>query len=286
MSSKDLIMVVIYERENKEIPYTSLTFSGGEEHIRLDLEGIPKRGKKYIKIKTRLTSSKAVMQLLMSVGALREHFGKRVKIHLECDYFPYARQDRVCNKGEAFSLEIMCNLINSLKLDHVCVTDPHSGVLTGLVDNLVVMPQYEVFTLYEDCYTLRPDLVVSPDKGATEKSRCVAQILRVTDVIQASKVRDTLTGNIIETVVEGNVEGLDILIPDDICDGGRTFTELAKVLKKKGAKSLTLYVTHGIFSKGFKVFEGLFDHIITTDSFKAKEDYINDSTVRLTIIEL
>ena len=33
----------------------------------------------------------------------------------------------------------------------------------------------------------------------------------------------------------------------DICDGGRTFIELAKVLKDNGAKRVTLYVTHGIF---------------------------------------
>ena len=52
---------------------------------------------------------------------------------------------------------------------------------------------------------------------------------------------------------------------DDICDGGRTFIELAKALKVDGPRSVWLYVTHGIFSQGFGVFAGIF----TTDSFES-----------------
>lgn len=44
----------------------------------------------------------------------------------------------------------------------------------------------------------------------------------------------------------------NILIVDDICDGGATFMLLTKDLYKRGAKSINLFVTHGIFSKGLK----------------------------------
>jgi ribose-phosphate pyrophosphokinase len=48
--------------------------------------------------------------------------------------------------------------------------------------------------------------------------------------------------------VHGDVENEECLIVDDICDGGRTFLEIAKILKARGASSIELYVTHGIFS--------------------------------------
>lgn len=44
-----------------------------------------------------------------------------------------------------------------------------------------------------------------------------------------------------------------ICIVDDICDGGRTFIEAAKLLQRLEPKEIHLYVSHGIFSKGLKV---------------------------------
>ena len=55
---------------------------------------------------------------------------------------------------------------------------------------------------------------------------------------------------------------------DDICDGGRTFIELAKVIRKDYSKDskIVLIITHGIFSKGFEtVFEHV-DEVYTTNS--------------------
>ena len=67
--------------------------------------------------------------------------------------------------------------------------------------------------------------------------------------------------------MNGNVEGKNCLIVDDICDGGRTFTDLAKKLNDKGAKELYLFVSHGIFSKGYDELLGHFNVIGTTNSF-------------------
>jgi ribose-phosphate pyrophosphokinase len=59
----------------------------------------------------------------------------------------------------------------------------------------------------------------------------------------------------------------EIVIIDDICDGGRTFIEIAKILKeeKKDIK-ISLIVTHGIFSAGLKELYEYFDMIVTTNS--------------------
>jgi len=77
--------------------------------------------------------------------------------------------------------------------------------------------------------------------------------------------RDVRTGNILGVVVDQNVTDLNLLVVDDICDGGRTFTELSKTLSMP--KKLELFVTHGIFSKGVKELTEAYDHIYTTNSF-------------------
>jgi ribose-phosphate pyrophosphokinase len=75
------------------------------------------------------------------------------------------------------------------------------------------------------------------------------------------KIRDQETGGI--TSLRMNTSGgcnhyiknKNILIVDDICDGGRTFIECAKILHLHEVNSVSLYVTHGIFSKGLAPLE-------------------------------
>jgi ribose-phosphate pyrophosphokinase len=62
------------------------------------------------------------------------------------------------------------------------------------------------------------------------------------------------------------------VIADDICDGGRTFIELAKELRGMGAQIVHLYVTHGFFTKGRDVFAGIIDnaYAVNDQSFRWK----------------
>ena len=62
------------------------------------------------------------------------------------------------------------------------------------------------------------------------------------------------------------------VIVDDICDGGRTFTEIAKAIRDQlpNAK-IYLIVTHGIFSAGEEPLKEYFEHVYTTNSVKEGE---------------
>lgn len=48
---------------------------------------------------------------------------------------PFARQDRVCNYGEAFSLKVVADMINSANFSKVVVLDPHSDMVEALINN-------------------------------------------------------------------------------------------------------------------------------------------------------
>jgi len=199
-----------------------------------------------------------------------------VVVNLTIPYVPYARQDRIAEAGESLSIGVMANLINSMGFKRVTIYDPHSDVTPALINNLEVVSLEQIVSRSElvTLVSEKEMTIVSPDAGAVKKVQKLAQKLNTTNLVIGSKVRDSLTGEITGTKIEGDVEGKDVIIFDDICDGGRTFIELSKVLKKMSANEIYLYVTHGIFSKGLEVLKPYFTHIFSSFSFlkKAAED--------------
>ena len=234
------------------IKVKSFKFPGGELQVIIPPLN---RDRGYMKVTAVLKSSDDILELLLTMDALRRTCGPLIKYSLEIPYFPYARQDRVCNGGEALSLKVMADLINSLGCCHVTVTDPHSDVLVALLHNCLVTHQHTLIPTELDL-----DVIVSPDAGATKKAEKAARTLGL-GIVYGRKERDTKTGEIKSTRLDGEVLGLNCLIVDDICDGGRTFIELAKVLKDKGSDNLYLYITHGIFSKGIEPLKPYFKKI-------------------------
>ncbi len=82
------------------------------------------------------------------------------------------------------------------------------------------------------------------------------------DFVQAEKTRDPDTGQLGEpTVQTEHIGHRDFLIVDDLCDGGRTFVNLARRLRPMTDGKIHLYVTHGIFSAGFIELRETIDHI-------------------------
>lgn len=183
-----------------------------------------------------------------------------VKSHLTLKYLPYARQDKEVSNISTFALRTFANLLNSLNFNNVAINDPHSKVALELIDNsYAYYPKHQIqkiLTLIEN------DLVVYPDDGAVSKYSTMYPF----KYIFGHKTRDQLTGNIIKYILNGDPKNKNILIIDDICDGGMTFKLLTKELLDSGAKEVNLFVTHGIFSKGLRTLkEAGIKRIFTSD---------------------
>lgn len=256
-----------------EIDVNLLTFSGGEWHVQL--EKLPDVKPRQLDIRADIHSSDDLMALLLVHNALQNHYGEHLIINLEIPYFPYARQDRVCAIGQAFSLQVIAKMIKDLKLNSLVIWDAHSPVtqeLTGAIN----IPQEEIIESSDKLVRhlqAENTVLVCPDKGAKNKCQAVKDKFSVDEIIFSAKVRNPESGVIIDTQLEsGDLSGKTAVIIDDICDGGRTFIEIAKKLKEKNVERVILYVTHGIFSKGLEVFEGLIDEIYTSNSFPQKEN--------------
>ena len=166
-------------------------------------------------------------------------------IDLHMPYLPYARQDKEISNKTTFALRSFCKILKSMKLSSISVVDQHSHVYSSGVYFRTSYPKELVEKLFDK---LSADMVCYPDKGALNKYRHQYDL----PFMFANKERDQLTGSILNMTLKGNPENRNILIVDDICDAGGTFSWLTKLLKDAGANEVNLFVTHGIFSKGLK----------------------------------
>ncbi len=245
-------------------------FPGGE--IQVNLENEINDGYIYASIK----NSEDLIKLLMVTDAYKRTYNQIPELYLP--YIPYARQDRVANNGESLSIKVLADLINSQNYYKVHVLDPHSDVATSLINNIVVTDSTVFAKKVWDSLSnniQEKAIIVSPDAGALKKTHKIAKAIGYDrEVIFCEKQRNTKTGEITGTKVYcDDIYDNTFILFDDICDGGRTFIEIAKVLKSEGAKEVILVVSHGIFSKGLPCIFEYIDKVYSTDSFRTIENY-------------
>jgi len=252
-------------------------FSGGEVHVQFpDLPAAAGRGL----VAQRVNSSDDLVAVLLAADALRGAL-PGIALDLLMPYVPYARQDRRMVAGDPLSIRVLADLVNACGFGTVLVLDPHSDVTAAVIDRCHSLPVHDhVAAALDHCGATR---VVIPDAGATKRVHGMLKALgdRGAGVatVQATKTRDLANrGRITGMQLEagGDVAGQTCLIVDDICDGGRTFLELSKLLRGHGAAAVFLYVTHGIFSHGLEPLlacpdaEGRLDGVFTTDSIRTR----------------
>jgi len=280
--------IILEEDRKLTFELNKFVFPGGEVGIRiLNSEKVIEATTEYkgdieCYIDVKLKNSNDILELLMLKDAIDrlvpDLAGKnRVHYYLNMLYVPYGRQDRVCAPGESFSLKVFTDLINNLNFDKVIVADAHSNVTTTLLNNVVEISQLDKFKEVVPQEIIdQVDLLISPDLGASKKTTAISNFIEKR-VISAEKERCKDTGNIINTRVHADLDelkGTTVLIPDDIIDGGRTLVELTKILKEIfDVKTVYVYVTHGIFSRGTNyLFDNGIDSIFTSDSFNTLAD--------------
>lgn len=280
-----------------DIEFNVIKFPAGEVSVNVELDQYDFQKGDRFTIAWQFQSLEEYFIVAGIVDAIRNYYSAGDDdITLTIPYFPAARMDRRISDTSSFDVKIMAALINMLNFTNVIVCDPHSDVAPALLNNVIVFDQAEVleddfdFTKFDA--TLPSDanaviMVVAPDAGALKKISKTQKVLikrYVADledtsanidvsqgVIMGIKERNMATGEITGTKLSLDMlSGWDkkdledtrpviFLMIDDICDGGRTFTELASAIKKhqmysesRGDK-IMLYTTHGLYTKGLEV---------------------------------
>lgn len=257
-------------------PVKYFIFPGGEVQVKLPEKVILGDTNDIMIIKARIKNSNDFMALLLTSQAIDDTFGEKIK-RLKLNYLPYARQDRACWFGEANSLALISKLL-SQAFDKIDVLDVHNPnvlddkFINASMNDFIDIHSYEILEGI--------DLLVAPDIGAIER---VSNISYLVDIpyFPCNKVRDH-DGKILHHDLKCMIKDQNLMVIDDICDGGATFISLANLFREKGAISWKLFVTHGIFSKGIEpLLDAGYEMIYTTDSF-----YEGESTDKLKVFEI
>ena len=224
----------------------------------------------HVKILAYLQDADSIVMLLLVVDAVRR-INLKTTITLVIPYIPYARQDKVYTEGESLSVAVIANLINSLNCESVVLYDPHSDLTLNLIKRCEIVSLHDIILKSPIAKKIVDEnlILVSPDKGAKNKIINLAGALKIspTNILYASKFRDPIKKNIIDFKIDGEVNGENFILLDDICDAGNTFIQLSKMLRKFNAKKIYLYATHAILSKGLGDIKEHFEHMYCYHTF-------------------
>jgi len=262
----------------------SWQYPGGERGVRIN-PALQFKNDGCDVLVARLQKSDDVMDLLLTVDALKRGVGFCPRTAgLIIPYLPYARQDRVADGGDPHALKVFANLIDSLGFGSVMCVDAHSSVGQGCFNNSVLnnyVPEKEISQFFDKVGASGRNKVVlvSPDQGATKKVEYYASKWHM-PMIHAYKKRDPATGKLggFGLMPGSEIEKFDAnahyIIVDDICDGGGTFIGLADVMRPlmPATAKLSLFTTHGIYSKGLDALNAKFNHIGCTNSYNSVRD--------------
>jgi len=225
-----------------------------------------------------------LMELLITLDALRRASARRVTAVIP--YFGYARQDRKSGPRTPISAKLVANLITEAGANRVLTMDLHADQIQGFfdipVDNLYAAPLFS--RDIEERYKGRDLMIVSPDVGGVLRARAIATRLN-RDLAIIDKRRERAGVSEVMNVI-GDVRDRDCIIIDDIVDSGGTLCNGAAALVGHGARSASVYVTHGVLSGGAvaRIASSPIEMMAITDSILATEAVRLASNIRQTTI--
>ena len=234
----------------------------------------------FVMQSTSYPANDHLMELLITIDALRRASARRITAVIP--YFGYARQDRKTGSRTPISAKLVANLITEAGANRVLAMDLHSGQIQGFFDiPLDNMSAAGMFSRHiTENYAGRDIMIVSPDVGGVQRARAIASRLD-TDLAIIDKRRERAGVSEVMNVI-GDVAGRDCILVDDLVDSGGTLVNAAKALIAEGAKSASVYVTHGVLSGAAvkRIADGPIETMVITDSILATDAVRTSPNIR------
>lgn len=239
-------------------------FPGGEVGVKIDDIYIKVDDQVLISA-TGILTSEDLFVLVNLTDAVRRLKNTEKDTCVFLPYMPYARQDRVCHPGESFALRESIYFLAQMDIEKLMVLDLHSQVSRNILQNIAMydveeIPQHQralqVLKSWSSVY--RYNFIVSPDAGAAEKAKLLMPHIPHVYFTKTRSGSAVIYNDYPSDQIYGNV-----LVVDDICDGGATFLALGEMLRRTqpGIEEMDLYVSHGIFSKGVDKLGEMYNNI-------------------------
>ena len=249
------------------------TFSDGELWVKYE-ENI--RGHNVFIVQSTNGPSENIIELTLMVDAAVRASADTVTVVIP--YFGYGRQDRKDQPRVPISSRVMIDILTAMGTDRIITMDLHSTQIQGFAkipfDNLY--SRSVLFDAIKD-ENLEPDnsVVLAPDIGSVKMSQGYAKNLGMYFAL-IDKRRYAPNKTEISHLI-GDLNGMDVLIIDDMIDTAGTTVNAAEAALKQGAKSVTAVATHGVLSGPAmeRLSESNIKKIIVTDTIAiSKEKHI------------
>ena len=220
------------------------TFSDGEIWVKYE-ENV--RGCDVFLVQSTNGPAENILELALMTDAAVRASAESVSIVMP--YFGYGRQDRKDQPRVPISSRVMIDIITSMGADRIVTMDLHSTQIQGFTkipfDHL-----YSRMVLIDAIKSLgfNPELsvVLAPDVGSAAISQAYAKRLKMNFAL-IDKRRFAPNKSKVSHLI-GELEGMDVLIIDDMIDTAGTTVSAAEAAIEKGAKSVTAIATHGVLS--------------------------------------
>ena len=220
------------------------TFSDGEIWVKYE-ENV--RGCDVFLVQSTNGPAENILELTLMTDAAVRASAESVSIVMP--YFGYGRQDRKDQPRVPISSRVMIDIITSMGADRIVTMDLHSTQIQGFTkipfDHL-----YSRMVLIDAIKSLgfNPELsvVLAPDVGSAAISQAYAKRLKMNFAL-IDKRRFAPNKSKVSHLI-GELEGMDVLIIDDMIDTAGTTISAAQAAIEKGAKSVTAIATHGVLS--------------------------------------
>jgi ribose-phosphate pyrophosphokinase len=226
-----------------------------------------------------------IMEQLITIDALKRASARAITAVMP--FYGYSRQDKKGRPREPITAKLIADLMHTAGADRIVSVDLHTGQLQGFsnkpFDHLTAMP---VLVDYLAGRLEGPTTVVSPDAGGVKRAERFARHLGA-EVAFVYKRRDADRHNESTALaVVGEVEGRNAVIVDDMIDTAGTVANAASMLRDRGATSVRVVATHGIFSPpaAERLRAAPIDEVVVTNTLPIRGDM--GSLESLTVISV
>lgn len=265
----------------KNIDETVTTFADGEKRIVIP-ENLRQRDV-FIIQPTCPPVNDNLVELFLIIDAAKRSSASEVSAIIP--YFGYSRQDRKDRPRVPISAALVASLIEFAGADRILTIDIHSEQEPGFVE----VPWDNLYASYSFLPVLKKNfgknlVIASPDKGGVLKATFYADLLDAKGIAIVFKERAVSSKNESKALdMIGDVKGKDVLLVDDMIDTAGTICEAAKLIKMRGAKSVSAVATHGLFSDPApeRIKESALDKIFITDSVPIRKEMLDNPKLRI-----
>jgi ribose-phosphate pyrophosphokinase len=209
--------------------------------------------------------SENLIQLFIILDALRRASAARITAVIP--YYGYQRKEKKTQPRDPISAKLMANIIELAGANRVIAVDLHAEAIQGFFDIPVdALTATKILARRVRERHRENIVVVSPDTGGALRARRLGRLLDAPiAIIDKRRPRDDVT----EVVhVVGDVAGQNCIIVDDLISTGSTLANAAVALRAKGATTVDVVATHGVFTNGAleRLHDAPIDEICVTDT--------------------